>query len=121
MIAIRGAITVNKNERKDILEATRELLQTVIDENKLNLDKIISITFTATKDLDAVYPAVAARDLGIVDAALLCHQELYVKGSLHQCVRILLHYDANLKQSDAKHVYLKGATVLRPDLSETIS
>lgn len=118
MIAIRGAITVEANTAKHILEETKTLLQEIIERNNITNDQIISVTFTATKDLTAAYPAVAARDLGIVNAAILCLSEMEVEGSLTMCIRVMIQLNINLPQDQAKHVYLKGATVLRPDLVE---
>lgn len=117
MVAIRGAITVKQNTSEEILEATTVLLQEILETNAIDQDKIISIIFTATKDLDAVYPAIAARDLGITDGGLLCMQEMNVVDSLQMCIRVLVHVEANVKQGDVNHVYLRGAKVLRPDLS----
>ena len=81
MICIRGAITVEQNDKQQILQATKNMLQNIIEQNQLELSDIIQIQFTMTKDLDAVYPAVAAREMGITETALMCMQELYVKGS----------------------------------------
>ncbi len=116
MIAIRGAITAEENTRESILAATRTMLQEVIETNNLKDEEIVSIFFTATKDLDAVYPAVAAREMGIVSASLLCFQEMYVEGSLDMCVRLLMHVEKATKQQDVKHAYMGGAVKLRPDL-----
>ena len=82
--AIRGAITVENNNETDILTATRELLNSIIKENNISKDDVISIIFTATRDLDAVYPAVAARQIGFTDVALMCTNEMYVPGSLEK-------------------------------------
>lgn len=113
---IRGAITVDYNTREDILENTIIMLQEIIAQNQLQIEDIVSILFTATKDLDAVYPAVAARQLGIVNASLMCAQELYIENSLKMCVRAQVTIETDKKQKDMKFVYLKGATKLRPDL-----
>ena len=120
MTSIRGAVTVTENTAEAITEASKELLTEIIRDNGLNLDQIIDITFSATKDLNAVYPAVAARELGIVEAGLFCVQEMDVTGSLPMCLRILLHGEIpGKKQSDMRHIYLKGAEILRPDLAKT--
>jgi len=121
MTSIRGAITVTENTSEAILEAADELLRTIIEVNQLTIDQIIDITFSVTQDLDAVYPAVAARTMGIVDAGLFCVQEMFVKGSLPMCIRVLLHVEylssmRNKRQSDMRHVYLRDAMSLRPDL-----
>jgi len=114
--SIRGAITAEENSRECILENTRILLNEIIKSNNLDTEDIISVIFTATKDIDAVYPAVAAREIGILRAGLICTQEMYVAGSLKMCIRVLVNLDCGLKQKDVKHIYLKGAVKLRPDL-----
>jgi len=117
MAAIRGAITVENDTKKEVLEATCELLEQIIKLNNLEIENIEAITFTATSDITSVYPAVAARKLGITSAALMCVQEMYVEGSLRKCIRVMLQICTTMKQKDVKHVYLKGASVLRPDLN----
>ncbi len=114
--SIRGAITVEENSRECILENTKILLNEIIKSNNLNTEDIISVIFTATKDIDAVYPAVAAREIGIVSAGLMCAQEMYVKDSLKMCIRILVNLNYDLKQKDVRHIYMKDAVKLRPDL-----
>lgn len=116
MRAIRGAITVEKNSRKEILKATQELLQQVISKNKINIEEFVSITFTATHDLDSVYPAVAAREIGLDKVPLLCFQEMNVKNSLNMCIRVMVYINRVCSLTDIKHVYLKKAAYLRPDL-----
>lgn len=117
MSSIRGAITVEKNDKKSMLEATEMLLKAMLKENKVNIDDITSILFTATKDLTAVYPAVAARALGITQASLMCMQELNIDGSLPMCIRTMMTVDDNRKQSQVTNVYLKDAVKLRPDIA----
>lgn len=116
MIFIRGAITAEENSQEEILDNTRTMLETIIKKNHLKIKDILSIQFTATRDLDAVYPAVAARDLGITQAALMCLQEMYVQGSLEKCIRCEVFCESNKRQEDVNHVYLKKAEALRPDL-----
>ncbi len=119
IVSIRGAITVEHNDKVEMLEATKELLTAIIEANQINLDEISAIYFTATKDLDAVYPAVAAREIGIVESALMCFQEMYVQNSLKMCIRIAMQVEKDeLTRKNAKHQYLKGAKVLRPDLAK---
>lgn len=115
MRAIRGAICA-KNSQESILASTKELLEQMIIENALKIEDIVSVTFTCTKDLNAVYPAVAARELGLTDAALLCMQEMDVKGSMPELVRVMLLVDIAVAQADVKHVFLGRAKMLRPDL-----
>ncbi len=120
-IAIRGAITVAKDDKQAILDATEELLLSIIEINKLELSDISSILFTATKDLTKVYPAVAARDMGITSAALMCVQEMHVEGSLPMCIRVMVQIQRKGSDRDihTKHVYLREAQKLRPDLAQS--
>ena len=113
---IRGAITVKKNSRKEILSATRKLLKKLVAVNKIKADDVASIIFSTTKDLNAEFPAFAARELGWLFTPLLCTAEIPVPGSLKRCVRILIYLNTTKKQKQIKHVYLGGAKKLRPDL-----
>lgn len=113
---IRGAITVVSDTRDEVLARTAEMLSEIIKANNLKTEDISAIVFTATKDIKSVYPAVAARQLGITDASLMCVQEMYVEGSLKMCVRCSVQIESNKPQSEMNHVYLEGAKVLRPDL-----
>jgi len=117
-LGVRGATTVAANSRDAILEATSELLSEVVAANGISMDDVASIVFTATVDLDAVYPAVAARGLGWTETPLLCMQEMQAEGSLRQCIRVLFHWNTELVPSEVRHIYLKGARELRPDLVE---
>lgn len=117
IVSIRGAITIEHNEKEAILAGTKEMLQAILTENNITQDEIIQIHFSSTRDLDAVYPAVAARELNIVQASLMCFQEMYVEGSLKKCIRVgMLIEKEGLTKQNVKHQYLKGASVLRPDL-----
>ena len=116
---IRGATSVTENTREAILSGTRELLNAIIDENGIRVDDIASIFFSVTKDLDAEFPAKAARELGMGDTPLLCLNEISVPSALQRCIRILLHVNTEKKQSDIKHIYLKEAVKLRPDQRTT--
>lgn len=113
--ALRGAITVDKNDSDEIILRTKELLTEIIQKNELDDDQFISIMFTATVDLDAVYPAVAARELGMNSVPLICCQEMNTVNSLPMCIRLLIHVRSQQAVSP-KHVYLRGAICLRPDL-----
>jgi len=115
---VRGAITVDANDRDAILTATRQLLALMIRRNHIVAADIASATFTLTRDLDAEFPALAARQLGWLDVPLLCGYEVAVPGSLPQCIRVLIHWNTPRGQSDIEHVYMRGAKVLRPDLSK---
>jgi len=117
-LGVRGATTAAANSRNAILEATSELLSEVTTANDISMEDVASIIFTATADLDAVYPAVAARELGWTETPLLCMQEMQAEGSLRQCIRVLFHWNTELVPSEVRHIYLKGARELRPDLVE---
>ena len=112
---LRGATTVPKNEADAILQATTELLGALVDANDLQEADVASVVFTATPDLDAAYPAVAARRLGWTETALLCVQEMAVRGSLPRCIRVLIHWNTDRAQDQLQHVYLREAKKLRPD------
>ncbi len=112
---IRGATTVEANRPEAILEATTELLAEMMRANDLQVDDVASAFFTTTPDLNAEFPAVAARRLGWNDIALLCGHEMDVPGSLQSCLRILLHVNTEKAAHELVHVYLRGAKVLRPE------
>jgi chorismate mutase len=112
---LRGATTVRENDAAAILAATSELLQTLIAANGLLEQDVASVFFTATPDLDAVYPAVAARELGWTQTALICVQEMAVPGSLPRCIRVLIHWNTDRGPDQLHHVYLNEARALRPD------
>jgi chorismate mutase len=112
---IRGATTVDDNTPEAILEATTELLVELMRANGLRIDDVASAFFTTTRDLNAEFPAVAANKLGWTNVALLCGHEMDVPGSLARCLRILLHVNTEKDPRQIVHVYLRGATALRPD------
>ena len=111
---IRGATTVDHNNRAEILAATSELLQLMIHQNDLLVEDIASVIFTVTEDLDAVFPALAARQIGWNGVALMCMREIPVPDSLGKCIRVLLHVNTTRSASDIQHVYLREAVSLRP-------
>ncbi len=111
---IRGATTVEYNNREEILSATTELLQLLIEKNDLHPDNIASAIFTVTDDLDADFPAVAARRLGWTETALMCAREIPVPGSLRKCIRVLIHVNTTRSAAEIQHVYLREAVSLRP-------
>jgi chorismate mutase len=114
---IRGATTVETNTREAILEAASELLGEIIRANNIKTEDVASAYFTTTTDLNAEFPAVVARrDFGWTNIALMCGHEMDVPGSLRMCLRIMMHVNTETPQSEVCHVYLRGATVLRPDL-----
>ncbi len=112
---VRGATTADANTREAILAATHELLCLMIEANQIQPADVASAIFTTTIDLNADYPALAARALGWHDVALMCMHEMNVPHGLKQCVRVLLHWNTEVAASDVKHVYLRGAVNLRPD------
>ncbi len=113
---IRGAVTVTENTRAAIVAATRELLLRIVAENGLEPEDIVSIIFTVTPDLNAAFPAEAARECGWNSVPLLCATEIPVPGSLEKCVRVLVHAYLERSQEEVRHVYLGEAARLRPDL-----
>jgi chorismate mutase len=115
--ALRGAVCAAGNDADSIVSATRELLSELMQRNELGPEQMVSCIFSATADLDAEFPAVAARDLGLNRVPLLCAREIDVPGSLERVIRVLLHYyadDHHLPQ----HVYLGEARKLRSDLED---
>jgi len=115
---IRGATTVEHNDREEILAATTELLQLLIRRNDLHAEDVASAIFTVTEDLDAEFPALAARYLGWTEVALMCTREIPVPGSLEKCIRILLHVNTTRSAAGIQHVYTRGAVNLRSTLNE---
>jgi chorismate mutase len=113
---VRGATTVDRNDREEILTATRQLLALMIHRNGIEKKDVASAVFTVTKDLDAEFPALAARQLGWLEVPMLCGYEISVPGSLGRCIRILVHWNTELPQSEIHHVYVRDAVKLRPDL-----
>jgi chorismate mutase len=114
---IRGATTVEANSREAILAAASELLGEIVSANNVDRDHVASVIFSTTPDLNAEFPAVAAREMGWTDIALMCGHEMNVPGSLPRCLRILVHVNTDLGVNEIKHVYLRGARALRPDLA----
>jgi chorismate mutase len=118
---VRGATTAETNTREAILTATSELLSLMIEANQIDPADVASAIFTTTIDLNADYPALAARALGWHDVALMCMHEMNVPHGLKMCVRILLHWNTAVAAPDVKHVYIKGAVNLRPDRAFTLN
>ena len=115
---VRGATTVQANTRDEILLATRQMLALMIRRNGIDSSDIASAIFTVTRDLDAEFPALAARQLGWLEVPLLCGYEIEVQGSLQKCIRVLVHWNTHKSQPDIHHVYIHEAERLRPDLSK---
>ena len=115
LIALRGATTVDANDAEPILHATEELMHELLARNRLDADSIVSCIFTLTPDLDAEFPAVAARELGLGGVPLLCNRELDVPGAMERVIRVLVHYYADDSHAP-DHTYLGAAQALRADL-----
>ncbi len=114
--AIRGATTLDADTREEVTKKTQELLGEIFTKNDLDQDDIVSILFTTTDDVVSAFPASAARSMGLEDTPLLGASEQKVAGSPKFCIRLLMHCYMSVPKSDVRHVYLHGATVLRPDI-----
>jgi chorismate mutase len=112
---VRGATVATENTREAIVEAARELLSRMIEANGIQPEDVASAFFSTTRDLNAEFPAIAARRLGWTDAALMCFHEMEVPHGLPRCVRILAHWNTDRPASAIVHVYIRGAEALRPD------
>ena len=115
---VRGATTVATNDREEILSATRQLLALMIRLNGIESRDVASAVFSTTRDLDAEFPALAARQLGWLDVPLMCGHEMAVPGSLPLCIRVMLHWNTEKEQNEIEHVYVREANRLRPDLTK---
>lgn len=116
--ALRGATTVEVDERAHVLDRTRELVLALLERNGLTEDDLVSMVFTATADVTSTFPAEAAREAGITHVPLLCARELEVVGAVPRCVRVLVHAHTSRPRDELRHVYLHGARQLRTDLPE---
>ncbi len=114
---IRGATTVEVNEKEAIISATEELLEAICQQNEFTPDEICSAFFTVTTELNTTFPAEAARKRGWTLVPMLCATEIPVPGSLSKCVRVLIHVNTTKGQDEITHVYLRRAVALRPDWS----
>lgn len=114
---VRGATTAANDTPESIVEATRDLLARLAAANGIDPADVVSVFFTASPDLTAAYPAAAARTLGWVDVPLMCAVEIAVPGGLERAVRVLVHWNTRRAQSDIRHIYVRGAERLRPDLA----
>ncbi|HEX4304481.1 MAG TPA: chorismate mutase [Solirubrobacterales bacterium] len=116
LFALRGAVQAEENSRDAILSATEELMRTLIERNSLESEDMVSCIFTTTADLDAEFPAVAARQLGLDDVPLLCTREIPVPGSMERVIRVMLHY-YGAEDRKPVHVYVGATQALRADLN----
>lgn len=118
-LAIRGATTCDEDTSGEVSKVTQELLSEIINRNSLELENIVSVLFTATKDIHSEFPATAARSLnGFSEIPVMCAQEIDVTGSMPMCIRIMMHVDATKSRKDIKHVFLGNAKNLRKDLAQ---
>ena len=111
---VRGATTVARNDRAEVLAATRELLELLIRLNGIRAEDVASALFTLTDDLDAEFPATAARELGWTEVPLMCGREIPVPGALGRCIRVILTWNTERSQAEVRHAFLHGARALRP-------
>ncbi len=116
--AIRGAIQVGADDRQEILDGTAELVTQVMERNGLTTDQVISVIFSATPDLRAEFPALAARSLGFQEVPLLCCTEIAVPVAMPRVVRLMMHVETALARQQIQHVYLRGAAALRLDIAQ---
>ena len=115
---VRGAITVDRDDKEAILEATRVLLEALVKANNIEVDDVASVFFSMTTDLHSAFPAVAARQIHWQMVPLFCMQELEIDGALPRCIRVLIHWNTTLGAKDIRHIYMREAEKLRPDLAE---
>lgn len=119
LVAIRGATTLDEDTSDEVIRRTRELITEILDRNEILATDVVSIVFTASPDITSEFPALAVRVMGYVDIPLLCAREMAVSGAMALCVRCLLHVDLPGGRSAVRHVYLRAAQRLRPDLADT--
>ena len=115
---VRGATTIEANTVEAVLEATQELLSAMVEANDIDAENVASALFTTTPDVNAEFPAVAAREMGWEHVALLCGHEMSVPKALKMCLRILIHVNTDKPAKDIRHIYLRGATALRQDIEK---
>ena len=114
---VRGATTADANTSEEILKATRQVLALIIRQNGIRKEDVTSATFSTSHDLNAEFPAMAARQLGWLDVAMMCTHEMDVANSLPLCIRVLIHWNTDRSLDELRHVYLREARSLRPDLA----
>lgn len=116
--AIRGATTVDEDTKQQVTSRTQELITAMLERNRVSKDDLISVVFTATDDVHSMFPATAAREIGLGDVPLLCARELDVDGATPRCIRVMMHVNTDMSRTELHHVYLEGARGLRDDLPE---
>lgn len=115
---IRGAVTIDADTSAEVLSASEELLKAMLEKNGVPPEEICAVFFTVTPDITSEFPAKSARNLGLVSTPLMCMTEIPVRDAIKKCIRILIQFNTNKPQSEIKHVYLRDARVLRPDIPE---
>lgn len=118
LLALRGAITLERDSREEVVAKTQRLVKEMLARNDAEHDDIVSVIFTATDDVTSEFPAAAARAIGMGDIPLLCARELSVDGATPLCIRVLMHLETDKRREELRHVYLEGARGLRDDLPE---
>ena len=118
VVAIRGATQLASDDVAEMAEAVTELLTEIFERNSLAKEDLVSIFFTSTQDLISDFPAAAARKLDLGDIPLMCAREIPVTGSLPRVVRVMIHAYSTLKHSEVKHLYMRGAEILRKDIAQ---
>lgn len=116
--AIRGATCLQRDDAAEMAEAVTELITELMSRNSISSDDLISVLFTSTPDLHSAFPAAAARGVGLSDVPLICAQEIDVTGAMEKVVRVMVQVQTDLPRSEIKHVYLRGAEVLRQDIAQ---
>jgi chorismate mutase len=116
--ALRGATTLDEDTKQQVIERTGALLRTMLERNGLRGEDLVSIVFTATKDIHSEFPAAGARRIGLNDVPLLCARELDIEDAVDRCIRVLMHVYTPKPPTEMRHVYLEGARPLRTDLPE---
>ncbi|MDQ4149087.1 MAG: chorismate mutase [Actinomycetota bacterium] len=116
--ALRGATSIGEDIGEEVIDATAELIRTMMERNGILKEHLVSIIFTATPDIRSEFPAAAARSIGISDIPLLCASELDIEGAIPRVVRVLMHFYSDLDYSSLRHVYLREAKPLRTDLPQ---
>ena len=112
---VRGAISVSQDKTEEVLEATRRLLLTIVEQNNIKSEDLASVWLTTTTDIQSCFPALAARQIGWVDVPLICANEMKVNQSMPLVVRVMMHWNTTKSQGEIKHIYLGETVKLRPD------
>jgi len=115
MRGVRGAISVTQDETEEVLQATRRLLLTLVDQNGIDSEDLASVWLTTTPDIVCCFPAIAARQIGWVDVPLICAHEMSVKGAMPLVIRVMMHWNTSKSQKEIHHIYLGETVKLRPD------